>query len=102
MVAFCGFQAGAARVQTFAGLAILRFITAVLGGPVLAVGGASVADMYNPLAIPVMLAIWVIPAFSGPGLGPVFANPAAQAHGWRWTMYEVSVCDLHTLTGGPS
>jgi len=89
MVAYCGFQAGASRVQTFTGLVILRLITAILGGPVLAVGGASVADMYSPMEIPIMLAIWVIPAFSGPGLGPIFANPAGQANGWRWTMYEL-------------
>lgn len=25
----------------------------------------------------------------GPGLGPVFGNFAAQAHGWRWTMWEL-------------
>jgi len=89
MVAFVGFQAGAACVQSFAGLCVLRLITAMLGGPVLAVGGASVADMYSPLAMPTMLAIWVVPTCSGPGLGPVFAIPAAQANGWRWTMYEL-------------
>ncbi len=88
MLGFVAFQAGAATVKNFAGLCILRFITAILGGPVLAVGGASVADMYNPMQIPIMLAVWVVPAFSGPGLGPVFANPAAQANGWRWTMWE--------------
>ena len=44
---------------------------------------------YKPAQLPIVFSIWVLPAFSAPAVGPVFGNFAAQANGWRWTMYEL-------------
>ncbi|KAI5475044.1 Benomyl/methotrexate resistance [Pseudohyphozyma bogoriensis] len=52
MIAFCGFQAGLCRVQTYTGVVLLRMLTAFCGGPVLSTGGATLADIYNPFQIP--------------------------------------------------
>ncbi|KAL8277277.1 hypothetical protein RQP46_010346 [Phenoliferia psychrophenolica] len=89
MVAFVAFQAGAARTPTYTGLVLLRALTAFFGSPVLSTGGATLADMFTPMQLPVIFSIWVLPAFSAPAVGPVFGNFAAQANGWRWTMYEL-------------
>ena len=109
MVAMVAFQAGAARVPTFTGLVLLRGLTAFMGSPVLSTGGATLGDMvrsyprpkargayplppvvqFKPIQLPVIFSIWIIPAFSAPAVGPVFGNFAAQANGWRWTMYEL-------------
>ncbi|KAM0756248.1 cycloheximide resistance protein [Meredithblackwellia eburnea MCA 4105] len=89
MILMCAFQAGAATTPTFAGLVLLRAITAFCGAPVLSTGGGTLADIYQPVQLPVMFSIWVLPAFSAPAIGPVFGNFAAQANGWRWTMWEL-------------
>ncbi|KAI5474784.1 hypothetical protein MNV49_002474 [Pseudohyphozyma bogoriensis] len=57
--------------------------------PVLSTGGATLADMYEFAQVPTVFSIWVLWAFAGPAVGPVFGNFAAQAKGWRWTMYEL-------------
>ena len=48
LVLYVAFQAGCASVNTFGGLLVLRFITAFLGSPALATGGASMVDLYAP------------------------------------------------------
>lgn len=89
MLTMVGLQAGAWRVKTFTGLVLLRGLTAFCGSPVLSTGAATLADMYTPIQLPVILSIWVLPAFCAPAVGPVFGNFAAQANGWRWTMLEL-------------
>ncbi|KAK4700259.1 MFS transporter, DHA1 family, multidrug resistance protein, partial [Phenoliferia sp. Uapishka_3] len=89
MLGMVAFQAGAATTPTFTGLVLLRALTAFTGSPVLSTGGATLGDMYKPIQLPIVFSIWVLPAFSAPAVGPVFGNFAAQANGWRWTMWEL-------------
>ncbi|GAA5895549.1 hypothetical protein JCM8208_005264 [Rhodotorula glutinis] len=83
-----GLQVGAATSPAFAGLAILRVLVGFLGAPLLATGGASIADVWGITKLPVALCfIWVLPSFSAPGLAPIFTVNAVERFGWRWSMW---------------
>ncbi|KIX08897.1 uncharacterized protein Z518_03554 [Rhinocladiella mackenziei CBS 650.93] len=72
-------------------LIIFRFITGVLGSPVLATGGASIAEMYPPQKRALAIGIWGLAALGGPVLGPPIGGFAAQAYGWRWTLWALMI-----------
>jgi DHA1 family multidrug resistance protein-like MFS transporter len=95
-----------ALVDNYAGLLVLRFLTGFFGSPILANGGATVADMvsdthntlkflstnstqYSLLELPIYLSSWVAACFWGPAIGPVVAGYAVQAKGWRWGLWEI-------------
>lgn len=72
---------------------VFRFLTGFFGGPVLATGGATIADMYPPSKISYGICIWGAFGILGPVLGPLVGGFAAQAKGWRWTIWELTwVC----------
>jgi MFS transporter, DHA1 family, multidrug resistance protein len=85
--------AAAARVSNFPGLVVLRFLQGFLGGPVLATGGASAADMLGFHKIPYGLTFWCCAAFAGPALGPLLSGFAVTQSTWRWSMYELLILD---------
>ncbi|KUJ08030.1 MFS general substrate transporter [Mollisia scopiformis] len=67
-----------------------RFFTGFFGGPVLATGGATIADMYPPTMISYGICIWGAFGILGPVLGPLVGGFAAQAKGWKWTIWELT------------
>lgn len=70
-------------------LLAFRFLTGLFGSPVLATGGATIADMYRPQKQAYGLGIWGISAVCGPALGPLVGGFAAESEGWRWTIWEL-------------
>jgi DHA1 family multidrug resistance protein-like MFS transporter len=82
-------QVAAPLTHNFSGLVAVRFFTGFLGSPVLATAGASLQDVYNPMYLPIVFSLWALSAFMGPSIGPLVAGVAAQAHDWRWTMWEL-------------
>ena len=75
--------------KNFGMLLAFRFITGFFGSPVLATGGASIADMYRPSKRAYGIAIWGIAAVCGPVLGPLIGGFAAQYEDWTWTIWEL-------------
>ncbi|KAJ3961123.1 GTPase-activating protein [Colletotrichum tropicale] len=65
----------------FGMLLAFRFITGFVGSPVLAVGGASLAEIWRPQKR--------IAAVCGPTMGPVISGFAVDANGWTWTILEL-------------
>ena len=61
-------------VGNYPGLVDLSFIQGFLGGPVLATGGASAADILSFYKIPYGLTFWTCAAYGGPALGPPRAH----------------------------
>ncbi|TFY69818.1 hypothetical protein EVJ58_g189 [Rhodofomes roseus] len=59
------------------------------GQPALATGGASLADMWGPEDRAVVIGLWGLAAICGPVLGPLIGGFAAQANGWRWTIWPL-------------
>ncbi|PYH90293.1 benomyl/methotrexate resistance protein [Aspergillus ellipticus CBS 707.79] len=85
---FILFTIGAATVNTFGGLLVLRFLQGFFGSPCLATGGASIGDIYSLLKLPYGLTTWAAFATLGPALGPVISGFSVPVKGWRWSMWE--------------
>ncbi|TVY60697.1 Caffeine resistance protein, partial [Lachnellula suecica] len=78
-----------ALVDNFAGLLVLRFLQGFFGSPCLAIGAATMQDMYSLLYLPYALVAWVSAAYCGPALGPLLSGFAVTAKGWRWSLWEI-------------
>ena len=82
-------QVPTALATNFGMLLAFRFLTGFFGSPVLATGGATLADIYNPKKRPYAMSIWGISAVCGPTMGPLIGGFAAEAKGWTWTIWEL-------------
>ncbi|GKT43612.1 caffeine resistance protein 5 [Colletotrichum spaethianum] len=82
-------QIPTAMSVNFGMLLAFRFITGFVGSPVLATGGATLADIWSPKKRAYPIACWGIAAVAGPTLGPVVGGFAAMAKGWRWPIWEL-------------
>ena len=76
----------ASNVET---VLIFRFLASFFGSPAMALGGATVSDMYLPLKRSYGLGLWELSTWIGPTLGPLIGSFAVQAMGWRWTIWEL-------------
>ena len=89
LVIFVVLQVPTALATNFGMLLAFRFITGFVGSPVLATGGASIGDMFRPQKRAYGIGIWGIAAVCGPTMGPLIGGFAAEAKGWRWTIWEL-------------
>lgn len=78
-------------------LLVFRFLSGFFGSPVLANGGASIAYMFSAQKRAYPIVVWGATAVCGPVLGPVVGGFAAQAKGWKWTIWELSWLSGFTL-----
>ncbi|EXJ92341.1 hypothetical protein A1O3_00891 [Capronia epimyces CBS 606.96] len=90
-------QVPTALATNFGMLLAFRFLTGFIGSPSLATGGASIADMYTPSKRTYGMAVWGIGAVCGPVLGPLIGGFAAEAKGWKWTIWELMWLSGFTL-----
>ncbi|KAF2150202.1 MFS general substrate transporter [Myriangium duriaei CBS 260.36] len=86
---FVVFQLGAALPHNLGMFLAFRFLTGLFGSPVLATGGATLADIYPPKKQAYALSVWGMSAVAGPTLGPTVASFAVVAKGWRWSIWEL-------------
>jgi DHA1 family multidrug resistance protein-like MFS transporter len=89
LLVFVLLQIPTALASNFGMLLAFRFLTGFFGSPVLATGGATIADIYAPKKRAYAMAIWGISAVCGPTMGPLVGGFAAQAKGWTWTIWEL-------------
>jgi MFS transporter, DHA1 family, multidrug resistance protein len=97
LVIFVALQVPTARADNFGMLLAFRFLTGFFGSPVLATGGASLADIWSPVKRAYAMSIWGIAAICGPVLGPLvggFAVQLAPVKGgftasWTWPIWEL-------------
>ncbi|KAE8341409.1 hypothetical protein BDV24DRAFT_174802 [Aspergillus arachidicola] len=89
LIVFVFFQFGVIYAKNIGMLLAFRFITGFMGSPVLATGGASIGDMWDPTIRDYMIAIWASFAIAAPVLGPLVGGFAASAKGWTWTIWEL-------------
>jgi DHA1 family multidrug resistance protein-like MFS transporter len=88
-VGFVIFSILAATTQSWGGFLTVRFLQAFFGSPCLAIGGASMHDLFPTLTVPYSLTVWVAAAYCGPALGPLLASYLVPEKGWRWGMWEI-------------
>ncbi|KAI5481913.1 MFS transporter, DHA1 family, multidrug resistance protein [Pseudohyphozyma bogoriensis] len=84
---FVLFQVPAIFAKNISTILAFRFLAGFVGSPALATGGASMGDIFPPMAMPYAIGTWAIGAVCGPVLGPAIGGFAAQANGWRWPFY---------------
>jgi len=83
-------QVPTALCHDSAGFLVLRFIAGFLGSPVLATGGATIADLWR-LDGGLMngIAFWSYAACAGPGMGPLLSGFAVQEKGSSWVVWPL-------------
>ncbi|KAK4068293.1 uncharacterized protein Triagg1_7536 [Trichoderma aggressivum f. europaeum] len=79
----------AATINSFGGLLAVRFFAGFFGSVGIAIGGASIQDVFTLIYFPYGLGWWVLSFWAGPAIGPTFAGFAAMEKGWRWPLWEV-------------
>jgi DHA1 family multidrug resistance protein-like MFS transporter len=89
LLAFVLLQLGVIFAKNFGMLLAFRFLTGFFGSPVLATGGAVIADMYEPSKQAYGIGIWGIAAICGPVFGPLVGGFAVENEDWRWAMWEL-------------
>ena len=89
LLVFVIIQVPTALAVNFAMLLSFRFLSGFIGSPVLAIGGATMGDMFSPKKRAYPIGIWGIAATCGPVLGPLVGGFAAQHEGWKWTIWEL-------------
>ncbi len=91
----CGlFLLGAGFSQTFAGVAVLRFLAGLSGGPCLVLLEGTFADIWSAETTNTYYAFQALAQFFGTALGPVVGGYLVEAtDGWRWTQWiSAAVC----------
>jgi DHA1 family multidrug resistance protein-like MFS transporter len=89
LLAFVLLQLGVIYAKNFGMLLAFRFITGFIGSPVLATGGAAIADMYVPKKQAYGIGVWGVAAICGPVLGPLVGGFAVENEDWKWTIWEL-------------
>ena len=89
LLVFVLLQLGVIFAKNFGMLLVFRFLTGFVGSPVLATGGAAIADMYEPKKQAYGIGIWGIAAICGPVFGPLVGGFAVENEDWRWPIWEL-------------
>ncbi|KAI0270545.1 MFS transporter [Gloeopeniophorella convolvens] len=86
---FVVLQVPTALATNYGMLMAFRFLTGFFGSPILATGGATIADLYVPKKRAYGITLWGVFATCAPALGPLVGGFASHAKGWRWTIWEL-------------
>ncbi|WWD09699.1 hypothetical protein V865_007827 [Kwoniella europaea PYCC6329] len=76
-------------------LLAMRFFAGFFGSPALAVGGATMGDMFKPKHLAYAIGVWGCGAVCGPVIGPLLGGFTYRAKGWTWPLWV-----LVWLSGG--
>lgn len=97
---FALFTLGAGFSNNAASLIICRFLSGVFGSPALAVGSATIADVWKPHRRALPMTLYVLTPFLGPALGPLIGGYATENRGWRWTMWATAIIAAAVIAAG--
>ena len=89
LAAFVLLQIPTALATNYGMLMAFRFLTGFFGSPILATGGATIADLYAPKKRAYGMTLWGVFATCAPSLGPLLGSYSARFEGWRWTIWEL-------------
>lgn len=90
-VLFVLFNVGCALSVNLPMLIVFRLLTGIVGACPLALGPASIADMFRQEERGRAIATWNLPILLGPTLGPLVGSYLASAKGWRWDFWFLSI-----------
>jgi MFS family permease len=98
MPLFALFTLGAGFSSNITGVTICRFLSGLAGSPGLAIGSATITDIWEPAERALPMALYVMTPFIGPAIGPVLGGFTATAKGWRWTLWTLLFLTAVSLT----
>lgn len=85
------FNIGCSLSQNTTQIVILRFVSGLFSATPLNVSPAVVSDLFDAKNRNVSLAgVFLIP-FIGPSIAPIIGGYIAEAKGWRWVLYTLSI-----------
>ncbi|KAJ9193375.1 hypothetical protein DTO164E3_7935 [Paecilomyces variotii] len=88
VIVFCIFQIPVAVAQNVQTVIVCRFIGGIFACAPLAIVGASLSDIWDPVQRGIAACIYSGATFSGPVLGPIVGGFLVSSHlGWRWTAW---------------
>ncbi|KAK8866180.1 hypothetical protein IAR55_001331 [Kwoniella newhampshirensis] len=71
-------------------LLAMRFLAGFFGSPALAIGGATMGDMFSLKHLAYAIGVWGCGAVCGPVLGPLLGGFTFQAKGWTWPLWTLT------------
>ncbi|EXJ89070.1 hypothetical protein A1O3_02134 [Capronia epimyces CBS 606.96] len=89
LIVFVCLQVPTALAGNLGTLLSMRLLGGIIGSPCMAVGGASIIDVFEPRYVPYCLGTWGCIAGMGPMIGPLIGGFAFQLHNWRWTIWAI-------------
>jgi MFS transporter, DHA1 family, multidrug resistance protein len=89
LAVFVVLQVPTALATNYGMLIAFRFLTGIFGSPILATGGATIADLYTPKKRAYGMTLWSVSAGFAPSLGPLLGGFSAHVEGWRWAIWEL-------------
>jgi MFS family permease len=96
MPVFALFTLGAGFSKNIETLIICRFFAGLFGGPVLAIGAGTNADIFPPEKRAITTVLYCSAAFMATGVGPAVASYATSRENWRWSEW---IMLIFTSTG---
>ncbi|KAL8733167.1 MAG: hypothetical protein Q9181_003698 [Wetmoreana brouardii] len=90
-VLFVVFTVACAVSNSLAMLTGFRFLAGCAGSAALTIGGGTIADVMPPEKRGKAMAIFVMGPVLGPSLGPVAGGFLAEAAGWRWIFWLLTI-----------
>ncbi|KAJ5682365.1 hypothetical protein N7462_005530 [Penicillium macrosclerotiorum] len=88
---FLIFTIACAISQSMAQLIVFRFFAGMAGVCPLTIGSGTVADMIPKEKRAGIMAIWAMGPILGPVVGPVAGGFLAEAEGWRWVFWVITI-----------
>lgn len=91
-VMFIAFNLGCGASQSSAQLTVLRFFAGLGGSAPLAVGGGTIADLFEPAERGSAMGMYSLAPLLGPAIGPLVGGWIVQELGqWRWIFWVSSI-----------
>lgn len=90
-VLFLIFTVACAVAQSLDQLFVFRFLAGVAGACPLTIGSGTASDMVPKEKRAGIMAIWAMGPLLGPVVGPVAGGFLAEAEGWRWVFWVISI-----------
>ncbi|MCJ1441759.1 MAG: hypothetical protein MMC23_002251 [Stictis urceolatum] len=90
-VLFIVFTIACAVAGDLSQLVGFRFLEGLLGSAVLTMGGGTLADLFVQEERGRAMAIWSSGPLLGPVVGPIAGGFLAQAKGWRWVFWVITI-----------
>lgn len=96
-VFYIGCTIGCAESISLEMLVVFRFFAGVFGAAPLTIGGGTIADVIPPERRGAAIAVYALGPILGPVVGPICGGFLAEAKGWRWVFWLLTILVCVTL-----